>query len=229
MSAKDSARTRPDKSKPDKRRQELARQRKRQDSRRWLIIGGVAAVVVIVAVIAGFMFSQRGNNGGFAAGSAVDGVQCPGQEMLAYHIHAALTLYDHGTPVAIPGFVGQVYGPSVNQPGNSCLYYLHTHSFDSALGIVHIESPNQQTYTLGQFLDIWHYTAIWDASPQLINSNFVDALAVAKPGDVHVYINGKPVSTNYRNVTLAAHELITVELGKPLKPPTTKVNFPNGE
>lgn len=34
----------------------------------------------------------------------------------------------------------------------TCFYWLHTHAAD---GIIHIESPVQRTYTLGDFFDEW--------------------------------------------------------------------------
>ena len=36
--------------------------------------------------------------------------------------------------------------------GGRCLYWLHTHD---STGVVHIESPVQRGYTLGQFFDVW--------------------------------------------------------------------------
>ena len=37
--------------------------------------------------------------------------------------------------------------------GGQCFYWLHTHTSD---GVIHIESPTQRIYTLGQFFDEWH-------------------------------------------------------------------------
>jgi hypothetical protein len=33
-----------------------------------------------------------------------------------------------------------------------CIYWLHTHDIS---GIIHVESPDNRTFTLGQFFDIW--------------------------------------------------------------------------
>ena len=33
-----------------------------------------------------------------------------------------------------------------------CYYWLHTHTND---GVIHVESPTQRLYTLGDFFDIW--------------------------------------------------------------------------
>jgi len=34
-----------------------------------------------------------------------------------------------------------------------CLYWLHTHVAD---GIIHIETPGERSFTLGEFFDIWN-------------------------------------------------------------------------
>ena len=36
--------------------------------------------------------------------------------------------------------------------GGQCIYWLHTHAPD---GVIHIESPTQRIYTLGNFFDDW--------------------------------------------------------------------------
>jgi len=168
-------------------------------------------------------------------GANIDGVSCQA-EMLAYHIHAALIMYNHGHRVTLPADVGIPLNAAINQNGqNYCLYSLHTHDSDHAAGIIHVESPTQGTYTLGQFLDIWHYTALWDkqgtvaaANKISVDGSFADALRQVKPGAVHAYVNGKPMSS-FRDITLTAHKVITIELGAPLVKPTTSVTFPAGE
>ena len=168
-------------------------------------------------------------------GANIDGVSCQA-EMLAYHIHAALIMYNHGQRVTLPADVGIPINAAINQNGqNYCLYALHTHDSDHAAGIIHVESPTQGTYTLGQFLDIWHYTALWDKQGTLaaankisVDGSFADALRQAQPSDVHAYVDGKPVSS-FRDITFTAHKVITIELGTPLVKPMTSVTFPAGE
>ena len=88
-------------------------------------------------------------------GQPVDGIEGSSREMLSVHIHAHLALVLEGTanrravqigilkPFQLTnGFVGM---------GNG-FYWLHTHD---ATGILHIESPDARTYTLGNFFDIW--------------------------------------------------------------------------
>jgi hypothetical protein len=153
--------------------------------------------------------------------------------MLGYHIHAALTLYENGRRVLLPANIGIPVSRAINRNGQpTCLYWLHTHGFDHVLGIIHIESPTRRTYRLGQFMDIWYDTALWDARGGLgysVDATFVEALRRARPSEIHAYVNGKPIGSGYRSITLTAHKVITIEIGRPLKPSTAQVSFPQGE
>jgi hypothetical protein len=92
-------------------------------------------------------------------GQTVDGIRCEANEQVLFHIHAHLTLFVHGRQRQIPYGIGigtplvvarTRAGPFVT--GGSCFSWLHTHAVD---GVIHIESPVQRTYTLGQFFDLW--------------------------------------------------------------------------
>ena len=92
------------------------------------------------------------------AGQAIDGIGCQSSEQTVFHIHTHLTIFVNGQQrqvpagIGIPGAVAQQTqaGPFVNS--GSCFYWLHTHAAD---GIIHIESPVQRTFTLGEFFDEW--------------------------------------------------------------------------
>ena len=78
-------------------------------------------------------------------GDAVAGIACDAMEGGRVHIHQHVVLLDHGKPVPIPDNVGQV-------PARGCLYWLHTHTPD---GVIHVESPQARTFTLGDFFAVW--------------------------------------------------------------------------
>lgn len=217
------------------RQQELARQQKRQAAmRNWTIFGGAAVVVVVIAAISFFIFKPSSTSAAQQPGDPIDGISCQA-EMLNYHIHAHLTLYRNGKKAVLPQDVGIPFSAiiasnaAISPNGQPyCLYWLHTHD---TRGVVHIESPTQQTYTLGQFFDIWRKTALWDAQGTLaasaglhMDASFVDAINSAKASDIHAFVGGKPVS-DYHNIPLTAHALITIELGTPVVPPTTHFAF----
>lgn len=94
-----------------------------------------------------------------ATGQPVAGISCSTSEQVAYHVHTHLTVFVDGNARQIPDGIGIVpprtvqhtsRGPFVT--GGSCFYWLHTHAAD---GIIHIESPTQRAYTLGDFFAIW--------------------------------------------------------------------------
>jgi hypothetical protein len=142
-------------------------------------------------------------------GTAIDGVKCAPVEQLAYHIHAHLQVFVNGSPRAIPGAIGLV-GPVAQQTpagpfygAQGCYYWLHTHTND---GIIHIESPTQRIYTLGNFFDEWH---------QPLSANQI----AGATGPVVVYVNGKKFSGNPRDVKLDPHAVIQVSVGSPVVKP----------
>jgi hypothetical protein len=144
-----------------------------------------------------------------ATGAAVNGIGCQTSEQTLFHIHAHLTIFVNGAArqvpaaIGIPGAVAQQTkaGPFIDS--GTCFYWLHTHAAD---GIVHIESPVQRTFTLGQFFDEWGQPLRPD---------------VAGPAHGHVtaLVNGKVFEGNPRNVPLTAHAQIQLEVGTPLVAP----------
>ena len=91
-------------------------------------------------------------------GQAIDGISCQTSEQTLFHIHAHLTIYVNGSARQIPAAIGIPGAFAQNTPqgpfigSGNCFYWLHTHAPD---GIIHIESPIQRTYTLGEFFDEW--------------------------------------------------------------------------
>jgi hypothetical protein len=152
-----------------------------------------------------------------AAGQAVDGISCETSEQTLFHIHAHLTIFVNGVArqvpaaIGIPGAVPQQTpaGPFIGS--GTCFYWLHTHAAD---GIVHIESPVQRTYTLGDFFDEWGQPL----GP--------DQAGPAK-GHVTVIYNGKVFEGNPREVPLTAHAQIQLEVGAPLVAPES-ITWPSG-
>jgi hypothetical protein len=134
-------------------------------------------------------------------GGVVNGIRCDAAEGVVMHIHAHLTILDHGKPVAIPEDVGR---PLEGQ----CFYWLHTHTPD---GIVHIESPTVREFYLGQFFAIWG---------QPLTPHDV---AGAKPRSgerIETFVDGEPYTGDPRTIELAQHLDIAILVGPPYaKPP----------
>ncbi len=140
--------------------------------------------------------------------SNVDGIKCGATEQLAYHIHAHLAVYVGGQSRALPGGIGipgsQVVqsseGPVAN--GGQCIYWLHTHAPD---GVIHIESPTQRIYTLGNLFDVWR---------QPLTANRVAGAS----GKVTALVNGKPWTKNVRDIPLDPHTVVQLNVGSPTVP-----------
>jgi hypothetical protein len=137
-----------------------------------------------------------------------DGIECGATEQLAYHIHVHLQVYVNGQPRALPGGIG-IPGSVVEQSsegpvaaGGQCIYWLHTHAPD---GVIHIESPTAEIYTLGEFFDEWHQP--------------LSATQVASAtGKVTAVVNGKPFAGNPRDIRLVPHAVIQLSVGSPVVP-----------
>jgi hypothetical protein len=136
----------------------------------------------------------------------VDGIQCGSTEQLAYHIHAHLQVYVNGQARSLPGGIG-IPGSQVTSTaqgpvaqGGQCIYWLHTHAPD---GIIHIESPTQRVYTLGDFFDEWH---------QPLSATRVATAS----GKVTAFVNGKPWTKNPRDIPLDPHAVIQLSVGTPV-------------
>jgi hypothetical protein len=150
------------------------------------------------------------------AGQAIDGISCNTSEQTVFHIHTHLTIFVNGQQrqvpagIGIPGAVAQQTqaGPFIDS--GTCFYWLHTHAAD---GIIHIESPVQRAYTLGEFFDEWGQPL----SPAQVGPAH---------GKVTVIVNGQVFKGNPRDVPLGSHENLQVEVGTPLVQPET-INWAN--
>ncbi|HWG63051.1 MAG TPA: hypothetical protein VG253_15230 [Streptosporangiaceae bacterium] len=152
-----------------------------------------------------------------ATGQKVDGISCQTSEQTIFHIHAHLTIFVNGKARQVPAGVGipgarvqsSPQGPFIST--GTCFYWLHTHAPD---GIIHIESPVQRTYTLGNFFDEWG---------QPLSSGQVGPVK----GHVTALYNGRVYQGNPRNIPLNAHAQIQLEVGTPHVAPE-HISFPNG-
>jgi hypothetical protein len=144
-------------------------------------------------------------------GAPVDGIRCDASEQVAYHIHSHLLVFVNGEPRSLPFGIGLV-APAVQKTGQDafasasrCYYWLHVHAGD---GIIHIESPTQQTFTLGQFFALWR---------QPLNMNTVGPAT----GAVTAYVDGKPFAGDPGTIPLKDHEAIQLDVGTPTPAPVT--------
>lgn len=228
MSGK-TARNRPAAKRPPARR---GRPQKRRLSTLWVGLGVIA--VVLAGVVTTIVVTSGGSSSSSdaqkqapgllaavdssATGQPVDGIQCAATEQVAYHVHAHLAVYVSGEQKLIPAGVGvapprQTETQSDGSPfvlSGACFYWLHSHTQD---GVIHVESPSQQTYTLGQYFDIWQ---------QPLSATRVGPVQ----GVVIAYVNGQRYDGDPRAIPLTAHALIQLDVGTDTAP--QPFSFPAG-
>ena len=152
-----------------------------------------------------------------ATGRPVDQISCQTSEQTLFHIHAHLAIFVNGQARQVPAAIGvpgaqaqpTAHGPFI--AAGTCFYWLHTHAAD---GIIHIESPVQRAYTLGDFFDEWG---------QPLGPAQVGPAA----GRVVALYDGKVYGGNPRDIPLTAHAQIQLDVGHPLIAPAP-VAFPAG-
>ena len=189
------------------------------------VLVAIVAVAVVLAVRGGSGQSAPGARSGRTAassaasldtvpplqpgtGQTVDGIACERQEQVVYHIHAHLAIYVNGQARTVPlgiGIPSAQTEPTQDGPfvvSGSCFYWLHSHATD---GILHVESPSQRTYTLGNWFDIWG---------QPLSASRVGPDA----GPVTAYVNGKRYTGDPRAIPLQAHAVIQLDVGTDVPP-----------
>lgn len=166
-------------------------------SKNKLIALGIIAVIIAAAVY----FIQRSDNTVDTAYPSIDDIPCETQEYLNFHIHAHLDVFVDGQHLTVPQFVGIM--------NNSCLYWLHTHD---DTGIIHMEAPEPQNFTLGEFIDVWRGTNT-GAPPT---------------GEPIIFVNGQEVATTLATTRLDAHDEIAIVYGQTPPNIPSFYQFPEG-
>ena len=161
------------------------------------------AIGIIAAIIAGAAyFVQKLDNTVDSAYPAIDGIPCETQEYSTFHIHAHLDTFVNGQHLAIPQNIGI--------KDSKCLYWLHTHD---STGIIHIEAPQEQNFTLSQFIDIWRSTG---------------SGAPSSDQQPIIFVNGQEISTNLENTQFNAHDEVVLVYGKTPPNIPSFYQFPEG-
>lgn len=146
-------------------------------------------------------------------GQPIDGITCQSQvkEVVKYHIHVHVAIYVNGQMDRLPAGIGitrpslieKLKGGNFYDVGvNDCLYWLHTHAAD---GIIHVEAPMKQSFTLGQFFDVWR---------QPLSATRVGPAQ----GSVVIFENEKRFTGDPRLTPLLSHGDIQIDVGSPVIP-----------
>jgi len=188
---------------------------------------GILAGLVALVVLAGAIFvvnllsstpTMLASTDGQAPGQPVDGISCDTSEQVVYHIHAHLAVFTNGKLRIVPEGIGIVPPTQVVQTSagpfvvaGKCFYWLHSHTSD---GIIHIESPTQRVYTLGNYFDIWN---------QPLSTTQVGPAH----GPVTAFVDGQPFTGDPRSIPLNGHSVIQLDVGS-ASPAPQPFAFPAG-
>ena len=122
----------------------------------------------------------------------------------ALHIHQHLDILVNGKPITVAAGIG------IN-PIARFISPLHTHDVS---GVIHVESDVVRDYTLGQFFDVWGVRFSRDC---------VGGYCAKGADALRVFVDGKPVNGDPRNLVLREHQEIAVIYG----PTTATVSVPS--
>jgi len=147
-------------------------------------------------------------------GQVVDGVPCLAEESPQHHIHVHLQILYDGAVVPVPAGIGVGRPWGVDSTGfiatGACFSWLHGHD---ATGVVHITTPEEKSFTLGQLFEVW-------------GQPLAPGAALGYDGSLVVLVNGERVDGDPRAVMLKNLQNILLELGEPpAVPPPALYDF----
>jgi hypothetical protein len=148
------------------------------------------------------------------AGQVVNGVPCLTEESPQHHTHVHLQILVDGVDVPVPAGIGIGRPWNVDSIGfittGACIAWIHTHD---TTGVVHIVTPEQKSFTLGQLFDVW-------------GQPLGDGSALGYTGSMLLFVNGQMTDGDPRALNLTNFENILLELGEPpAVPPPALYDF----
>jgi len=181
----------------------------------------VAVAGILVALAIGMIIYVLVNNKSTTPPMAA-GVPCDRLEQTQVHYHVALQIVHEGVLTPIPGGIGIQGGES----SPTCYYWLHVHSANK--DVIHIESPANDTFNLGQFFAVWNTWSRSTGGPsEPLDSTHVSTFTLTPDEKLYVYIDandgkGPQLFTgDPKTILLSKHEVISLEItsGTPTPPP----------
>ena len=212
----------------------VAAARKTEQRNRYLWTGAGLAVVVALVVVLTVVLTTRNDTVSAAAGptavpakpitTAVGRTTLPpwtvptdvtaavhkaglpmlGSEGSTEHIHVHLDILVDGKAVTVPELVGIDENAGTISP-------LHTHDTS---GVIHIESPQVSTFSLGQFFTEWNVT---------LSATQLGGYTTGNGNTLRAYVNGKLITGDPAAITFTAHDEIALVYG----PADAKVTVPS--
>jgi hypothetical protein len=140
------------------------------------------------------------------------GLPALSQEGTLLHTHQHLDIYINGTAVPVSSGIG------INEQEHF-ISPIHVHD---NTGIIHVESPTIQKFTLGQFFDIWGVQ---------FNQNCIGGYCADATQSLKIYVDGKIYQGDLREIELTPHEVLAIVYGTPTQTPQqirSTYTFPAG-
>jgi len=135
------------------------------------------------------------------------------REGSALHIHQHLDVFVHGRHVAVPAGIGIATDGGFISP-------LHTHD---GSGVIHVESPDVRTFTLGQLFGVWGVR---------LTRRCLGGYCASGADRLRVFVGGRAFTGDPRVLPLAPHAEIVVAFGTAAeipRPLPARYSFPAGE
>src|SRR5215831_4606508 len=192
-----------------------------------IVVGAILSVVFIGLLIYGAI-NNHTSSVPTVAGSG-GSIPCDQLEHTQVHYHAAIQIVAQGSVHPIPGGIGIQGG----ETAPSCFYWLHVHSANQ--NVIHIESPADRVFTLGDFFKVWDAFSTYNGGPhQKLDSTHVSTLTVGSGQSMQVYIDlgdGKGATLfegDPSTIVLKNHEVITIEITPPTVTPPPTFDWKSG-
>ncbi len=115
------------------------------------------------------------------------------------HIHQHLDLFVEGRQVRIPANIGI---------GGAFISPLHTH--EDVPSIIHVESPTETSFSLGQFFAVWGVR---------LDARCIGSKCAEGDRRLRMWVDGKLVSGDPTRLVLAEHQEIVIAYGTPAQMP----------
>lgn len=129
--------------------------------------------------------------GDASARTAAAGLPMLSAEGTALHIHSHLSVAIDGSPVVLPADIGIDVARQRISP-------LHTHD---STGIVHVESPEARSFTLGQFFTEWDVA---------LDSTRIGGYSTTDGHTLTAFVDGAKFSGNPASIVFANHRDIDI-------------------
>jgi hypothetical protein len=153
---------------------------------------GLIIAILLIAIVAGgaaYFVSNSGSGSSYTGGDPTLQICLSGT--IVEHIHPHLTIMIQQSPLTIPANIGIT---------GDCTRPVHTHD---PSGEIHVESPFNYPYTLGDFFLVWG---------QPFDSTRILQYTTDATHTISMTVNGKP-STEYRNYVIHDGDQIVITYG----------------